>query len=393
MRLKTRRRKVPQVPILQSLFRHIRYMQRLFPTIILLFLGIPSVLLAQAGNHTPPGITPEAAPAPIRSAGTKAVMEAIAKNDQAGAFQAASEGRIKGDSACTYLLGQMHELGRGAPAVDLKQAFALYGEAAQAGVPEALSAMARCLEFGIGTAVDHPKSMFYWQSAAEANDPPALGRMGQAELEGQLRPANEAAALPWLEKAAAAKDPLGLWLLSRCYDRGLAGLTPSVEKAANLCSQAAYNGQVDAIQRMGELYAIGRGLPGDPVAATGWYRLAADHGHVPALASLALCYLNGMGCRQNDRVAFEFAAAAAKAGHPRGQYLLGRIFDEGLGVRPDPVTGLAYHLRAMKNGVSEARTATERLKAKLKPDEIRKAEELAAQTDFNISSPTGPSNK
>jgi TPR repeat protein len=208
--------------------------------------------------------------------------------------------------------------------------------------------------------------------------------MGQAELEGNYRPANEAAALPWLEKAAAAKDPLGLWLLSRCYDAGLAGLTPSIEKALGLCSQAAFAGQIDAMHRMGELYLAGRGLPKDPVAATGWFRLAADHGHPPSLTNLALCYLNGTGCLENERFALELAAAAAKAGHPRAQYLIGRIFDEGLGLRPDPVIGLAYHLRAMKNGIPEARTAVDRLKTALSPEDVQKAEKLAAQADWQV---------
>ena len=345
-----------------------------------------SVLHAQgretaASTSSPPGV-------PAQSPLTKKVMEAMGKNDPAAAFLAATEGRSKGDAACTYLLGQMHELGQGAPAVDLKKAFSLYEEAAAANVPEALSAVARCVESGLGTEKNSAKAMFLWQVAAEAGDPPALGRMGQAELEGHLRPANETAALPWLEKAAAASDPLGLWLLSRCYDSGLAGLTTNVEKMASLCSRAALNGQIDAMHRMGGLYATGRGLPTDPVAATGWYRLAADHGHLPALASLALCHLNGLGCRQNDRTAFEFAAAAAKAGNGRGQYLMGRIFDEGLGVPSDFVLGLTYHLRAMKNGVGEARTASDRLKAKLQPAEIAKAEKLAGQLDFHAAFPS-----
>ena len=87
-------------------------------------------------------------------------MEAVAKNDPAAAFRAATEGRAKGDPACTYLLGQMYELGRGAPAVDLKQAFSLFEEAAKAGVPEALTATARCLESGIGTPALPKKPCF-----------------------------------------------------------------------------------------------------------------------------------------------------------------------------------------------------------------------------------------
>jgi TPR repeat protein len=226
--------------------------------------------------------------------------------------------------------------------------------------------------------------------AAEANDPPALGRMGQAELEGHYRPANQEAALPWLEKAAAAKDPLGLWLLSRCYDTGLAGLTPSVEKAVNFCSQAAMAGQVDAMNRMGEFYATARGLPGDPVAATGWFRLAADYGHGPASAKLAICYLDGTGCRQNEALALEFATKASELNQPRGTYLLGRIHDEGLGVKPNPILGLAYHLRAGKGGIREAGSAVARLKAKMVPEEIQQAEKLAFPEESAGSGPPKP---
>ena len=360
-------------------------MQIFFPTLLIFALGLPAVLPAQPANLPASGIATAATSGPIRSAGTKAVMEAIAKNDQGAAFRAATDGRSKGDSACTYLLGQMYELGRGAPAVDLKQAFALYEEAAKAGVPEALSAVARCLEFGIGTAKDLPKSLFYWQKAAEANDPPALGRMGEAELEGHLRPANEAAALPWLEKAAASKDPLGLWLLSRCYDSGLAGLTPSVEKAVDFCSQAAMAGQVEAKHRMGEFYASGRGLPGDKVAAIGWFRLAADYGHPASYARLGICYLDGTGCRQDDALALDFALKAAQLKNARGTYLVGRIFDEGLGVAVDPIVGLAYHLRALEGGIREASAAAGRLKASLKLEEIHQAEKLAAQENWQVS--------
>ncbi|MDB6071473.1 MAG: HCP-like protein, partial [Verrucomicrobiales bacterium] len=317
-------------------------------------------------------------PALKHSPAAIAVMDAVAKNDPATAFKAATDGHALGDPACTYLLGQMHELGRGVPRVDLPQAFAFYEQSAKLGVPEALSATARCLESGVGTAADPQKSMFYWQMAAEAGDPPALGRMGQAEMEGHLRPANPEAALPWLEKAAAAKDPTGMWLLSKCYDAGLAGLTPSIEKAVGLCSQAAFAGQPEAMQRMGEFYATGRGMPNDPVAAIGWFRLAADYDSLPACASLALAYLNGTGCRQNDSAALDFASRAAQGGLPRGYYLLGRIYEEGLGVPPDGILGMCFHLRALEKGIGESKTAVARLRAALKPEATVQAEKLAA---------------
>ncbi len=334
-----------------------------------------------APEAAPPEAPPSAAP---RSAAAQAVLDAFAKNNPSAAFQAASEGRAQGDAASIYLLGQMHELGRGAPSQDLKQAFALYEEAAKAGVPEAMTAVARCLDQGLGADKNPEKAMFYWQMAAEAGDPPALGKMGEAELEGHLRPANEEVALTWLEKAAAAKDPLGLWLLSRFYDAGRAGLTANAEKALSLCREAAQAGEVPAMHRIGECYATGRGVPRDPVAASGWFRLAADHGHVPALAQLAASYYSGTGCLENKQLALEMASVAAKVGHPRSQLLVGRILDSGLGGRRMPQVALAYYLRASSNAVAEARTAADQLKASLKPEEIQQAEALAADKNYHF---------
>ena len=345
-------------------------------------LAAPLLLSAQPLAAAPDA--PASPAVPPRSAAAQAVLDAFAKNDPATAFQAATEGRAKGDSACIYLLGQMHELGRGAPAQDLKQAFLLFEEAAKAGVPEAMTAVARGLDQGRGVDKNPEKAMFYWQMAAEAGDPPALGKMGEAELEGHLRPANEEVALAWLEKAAAAKDPLGLWLLSRFYDAGRAGLTANAEKALSLCSEAAQAGEIPAMHRMGEYYAIGRGRPRDPVAANGWFRLAADHGHIPSLAQLAAAYYSGTGCLVNKQLALELAAVAAQAGHPRSQLLVGRILDGGLGGRRMPQVALAYYLRASANGVSEARAAAERLKSALKPEEAQQGEALAADKNFHF---------
>ncbi|MDB6150742.1 MAG: sodium-type flagellar motor component [Chthoniobacter sp.] len=314
----------------------------------------------------------------------QAVLAAIAKGDAPAAFAAATEGEQKGDATCVYLLGQMHEQGRGVQNADPIKAFALYEQAAKSGVPEALSAVARCLETGVGTKPNLEKSLFVWQQAAEAGDPPALGRMGLAEMAGHARPVSFETARAWIEKAAQARDPLGKWLLSRFYDQGLAGITVSASKAVELCSEAAAAGQLDAMNQMGQYYAAGRGLPQDSVAAAGWYRLATDYGHSGGAAALALCYFDGRGVRQNDRLATELASKAARAGEPRGQYLLGRIFEEGVGCAPSPVFALAYHLRASKNGVKEASTAIDRLRTKLHVTAIKQAEKLAEQPAFHL---------
>jgi TPR repeat protein len=328
-----------------------------------------------------------------RSQSAEAVLERIAKGDVSGAFQAAEEGKSKGDPACTYLLGQMYEQGKGVKKPDAAKALSLYEEAAKAKVPEAMSAVARCFENGLGAPANPEKGFFYWQMAAEAGDPPALGRMALAEIKGHGRPVNLEAGRSWAEKAAKVQDPLGLYLLSRLLEGGIAGVTANLRKAVELCSQAATLGNTDAMHQMGHYYAQGQGFAKDLTAAAGWYRLAADFGNVSATATLAACYLEGRGTRQSDRIATDLAMAAARSGEPRAEYLLGRIFEEGLGCTPSPVFALAYHFRASKGGIKEAGVAISRLKAKLDSAAVKQAETLAAQAGFHVAPPnqeTGP---
>ena len=108
---------------------------------------------------------------------------------------------------------------------------------------------------------------------------------------------------------------------------------------------------------------------------------------LPPLPGWRFAYLDGTGCRQNDGLALEFALKAAQLKNPRGTYLVGRIYDEGLGVAADPIVGLIYHLRALQGGIREAGTAAERLKAALKPEDVQKAEKLASEADWQVGYP------
>ncbi len=58
---------------------------------------------------------------------------------------------------------------------------------------------------------------------------------------------------------------------------------------------AAQQGDPDAQNELGELYAGGQGVARDFRQAAKWYRLAAEQGHGPAQLNLGLAYADGLG--------------------------------------------------------------------------------------------------
>ena len=60
-----------------------------------------------------------------------------------------------------------------------------------------------------------------------------------------------------------------------------------------------------------------------------------------------------------------------------GLYTLGRIYDEGLGVEPDPVQAHFYYNVAAANGHPQAAPARARIEQALTPDQIREAQAKA----------------
>ncbi|CAN5403822.1 hypothetical protein BH23VER1_BH23VER1_21710 [soil metagenome] len=320
------------------------------------------------------------------SAAATAVLEASRRGDFAGALEAAVDGAAAGDAASTYLLGQLHEQGKGIPKADPARAVELYQRAADLGLPEAVAAYARCLEAGIGVPEpDFDKAFFYWEQAAEAGSATAQARLGFAEWQGQGRPPSAEAARPWLENAAEAGDLDGMFYFSHFLEHGLGGVERDVGAAIQLCARAADSGQIDAMNQMGMFYLAGTGLPQDRVAASGWFRLAADSGSAHGMMNLAECYAQGGGVVANPAQAVVLTSRAARLGLGRAQHAFGTILEEGAaGLAKSEVFALAYYLRAAASGYSAAPADAERLRASLAPPEVAQAEALSTNPTFHL---------
>ena len=77
----------------------------------------------------------------------------------------------------------------------------------------------------------------------------------------------------------------------------------------------AEQGEADAQDMLGAMYASGRGVPRNYLEAVKWGKLAAEQGHGEAQLSLAMLYAFGMGVGEVDAVeAYKWALISAGNG-------------------------------------------------------------------------------
>lgn len=165
------------------------------------------------------------------------------------------------------------------------------------------------------------------------------------EEEGRLEEAIE-----WYRRAAEGGQP-GLWYkLGRFYEDGNT-VARDLMQAAYYYERSADEGDVGGINRMGMACYHGRGIPQDRARAFTYFRRAYeemenDYG----VDLLAHCYLEGWGTFPDYEKAY--ALAYKYKGEPLCQYILGRIYCEGLGVPEDIGKGVDFFKQAQ--GISEA---------------------------------------
>ena len=70
------------------------------------------------------------------------------------------------------------------------------------------------------------------------------------------------------------------------YEAGADPMEQDLAQAAKLYQQAAENGQVEAMFRLGGMYSQGKGVARNPEEARKWWALAAEKGHAPAKVQL-----------------------------------------------------------------------------------------------------------
>ena len=141
----------------------------------------------------------------------------------------------------------------------------------------------------------------------------------------------------------------------------------------------AEQGDPDGQFGLGLLYANGWGVELNDDEALKWYRFAVEQGHAEAAYNLAVMCANGWGVPQSDDEAFKWYSIAAEGGFTTAQISLGKMYAIGFGAPQDNVQAHKwYNIAAMLDDYN-AEFERDEMARMMSPEDIAKAEELAAK--------------
>ncbi len=111
----------------------------------------------------------------------------------------------------------------------------------------------------------------------------------------------------------------------------------------------------------------------------------AEKGDVEAMVELAETYCGAKNVEQDDQICGMWMKRAAENGHVRAQYMLGRMYEMGLGMRADPVQAYKwYSVSAPNYHMSE--TAAEAIFTSMTPVQQTQAKKLAEEAKKTVPS-------
>ncbi|MDG3441082.1 tetratricopeptide repeat protein [Nitrospirillum amazonense] len=155
-------------------------------------------------------------------------------------------------------------------------------------------------------------------------------------------------------------------------------------KARAWYEKAAAQGHAHAMNNLGSLYFLGRGVPQDPAKGLALFKRAAINGDLQAQKNLAGIYSLGIGTLKDPEEAARWGTEAAQQDDKDALYCLGTRYEVGDGVPKDAVA--AYILLNLSHSTSpEAAALRTRLEQRLSADERQSAHAMAA--DWHVGTP------
>jgi len=140
------------------------------------------------------------------------------------------------------------------------------------------------------------------------------------------------------------------------------GMQPHTSEVSKSFQQAALSGDANAQFELGTAYALGRGVPADPVIGYTWLTLAFANGDRQAESSI----------RQLTQQLTQSQIAQIR-------WNVGEMYANGIGVRPDKMTAYMWHLLAELAGDKRSSVAKSQLAATMTSDERSEASARASQ--------------
>lgn len=151
--------------------------------------------------------------------------------------------------------------------------------------------------------------------------------------------------------------------------------------------EAAGQGNVTAQFNLGWMYSEGKGLPQNYKQALYWYSKAAEQGDASAQFNLGMMYDKGQGVVQDYKQAVHWYAKAAEQGIAVAQYNLGVMYEKGEGVTQSFKHAYIWLSLAAAKGIENSGEIRDISAAKLSPQQLAEAQDLAAKMQYQIDHP------
>jgi len=126
------------------------------------------------------------------------------------------------------------------------------------------------------------------------------------------------------------------------------------DKAFQIFTSLAQEGDASAQNNLGVMYKKGRGVPQDYNEALKWYTKSAEQGNANAQNNLGIIYDEGKGVPQDYREAVKWYKKSAEQGYAIAQYNLGIMYAEGQGVPQDYKEAVKWFTKSAEQGLAEA---------------------------------------
>ena len=263
-----------------------------------------------------------------------------------------------------------------------ERAFEYFSKAADNDYIIAMFYLGSMYESGKGIEQDYAKSFEWYKKAADEGDFYAMGKIAYDYAEGLGVWQNFGEAVFWYEKAIDGGNKYAIAELGELYYEN-----EYFTKALKYYKLAAENGNAEYMNRVGVMYASGKGVTPDDYEAVKWYRKAANSGNAWGMFNLACCYKDGRGSvpksfgdavslfkRAADKGiedafselgylyydaekyydAFEWFMKAAKIGDVGCMNDVGNMYYRGQGVSKDYFESTTWYRKAAEKGFAWA---------------------------------------
>jgi uncharacterized protein len=178
---------------------------------------------------------------------------------------------------------------------------------------------------GKGAKQDFRQAAAWYRKAAEQGVGAAQYNLGVMYANGDGVPRDVHEAVKWLQKATDAGIPMGREELANLYgSKGIENYGKSFEAQNKSAEKGSPTAQFDVAL----LYDLGRGVPRNYEEAMKWYRKAADQGYPPAMTNIGILYYNQEGVKRDLVEAYAWFVRAKLAGDPRAADLLQMTMDK-----------------------------------------------------------------